>query len=112
MSKKTTETMTFTKTLTLNDGGLEIILAVDKDVDAVLAGSMRAEPAYGEGASHRTQTTRKYQCNAPLAWEEMIEKVGKKNGLATGGAAIRAVLLAGLEALGFDAEIESDDDEA
>lgn len=71
----------------------------------------RAKPNYGAGASHVTNTTRKYQCNADLRYAKAIKKLRTEHKLATDGAAIRMLLEAGLVALGFKdlvAEVEAD----
>lgn len=50
----------------------------------------RAKPHFGREASHRTESTRKYQCNAPIAWERYLKN----------GEAIREALYLGLVKLG------------
>jgi hypothetical protein len=106
MSKNTTEFLTITTTPSEQD----LILAEGADVDKILAGALRAPSQYGEFASHRTNSTRKYQCNASLAYEECIMKLVKKNELEKDGQAIRMIMEAGLKALGFGdivAEVEA-----
>lgn len=107
-------TITSTSFLLLVDSATsdETVLAVGDDVSTVLAGSQRAEPQYGPDASHVTNSTRKYQCNAPLAWEPMMRKVKKQIGADTQGAAIREIMRAGLEALGYHVELGADGEEA
>lgn len=87
------------------DGGTQEIVQVlatgKADVTELLAGSVRQAPAYGMEATHVTNTTRKYQCNAALAYMGPIAKLRKANGLETDGAAIRLILEAGLKKLGF-----------
>lgn len=71
----------------------------------------RAKPNYGAGASHVTNTTRKYQCNADLRYAKAIKKLRTEHKLTTDGAAVRMVLEAGLAALGFEelvADVEAD----
>lgn len=86
-------------TLEVVDDG---ILAVGKaDINELLNANVRAEPQYGADATHVTNTTRKYQCNAALRYEDAIAKLRTKHDLARDGAAIRMILEAGLRALGF-----------
>lgn len=66
----------------------------------------RAEPKFGMEASHVRRSTRKYQCNAALAFAKPIAKLRKEHGLKTEGKAIRLVLEAGLKALGFEELVE------
>jgi len=66
----------------------------------------RAEPAYGMEATHVTNTTRKYQCNAALTYAKAIKKLCKEHELPADGAAIRMVLEAGLKALGFKSLVD------
>ena len=86
------------------------VVAEGKD-DIADALAQRAKPHYGAEASHVTNTTRKYQCNADLRYAKAIAKLRKEHDLGTDGAAIRLVLEAGLKALGFKelvAEVEAD----
>lgn len=64
----------------------------------------RATPKYGKEASHRTEETRKYQCNAPLSWERLLRDVMKERKLKREGEAIRECLYAGLKALKLSPE--------
>lgn len=106
------KTTTVAQFLTISSAPSEqdLILAEGADVDKILAGALRAPSQYGEFASHRTNSTRKYQCNASLAYEECIAMVVKKNDLEKDGQAIRMIMEAGLRAMGFGdivAEVES-----
>jgi hypothetical protein len=56
----------------------------------------RATPKFGKLASHRTETTRKYQCNAPLEWEALIKALQKSIGAEREADAIRHALAKGL----------------
>jgi hypothetical protein len=107
--RQTTMSHNTNKFLTLTDAGLEMVLAEGSDVDKVLAGSLRAEPQYGPDASHRTvKGTRKFQCNAPVAFEVCMAKIMRANDFEKEGQAIRLVLAEGLKALGFDVEIDEE----
>lgn len=90
----------------ITDENAEILAVGKQDVEALLAGSVRAEPAYGMEASHVTNTTRKYQCNADLRYAAAIKKLRTANDFTTDGAAIRMVMEAGLKALGFAELVE------
>lgn len=81
----------------------EILAEGSADIKELLAAGVvgRAEPQYGMEASHVTNTTRKYQCNAALAYVEPIKRLRKKMDLGTDGAAIRLIMEAGLRSLGF-----------
>ena len=93
-----------------SNGKVKEVLAEGREaVEELLA--PRAKPSYGKDASHVTNTTRKYQCNADLRYAKAIAKLRKEHDLSTDGAAIRMVLEAGLKALGFKelvAEVEAD----
>jgi hypothetical protein len=80
-------------------GEVTQVLAEGEQVDKLLA--TRARPRYGTDASHVTNTTRKYQCNADLRYAKAIAKLKKEHDLDTDGTAIRMTLEAGLRALGF-----------
>lgn len=58
--------------------------------------SDRKSPEYGKLASHRTESTRKYQCNAPLEWEAAIKALMKSLGAKREADAIRHALGKGL----------------
>lgn len=80
---------------------VEVLAEGKTDIKAILDANVRAEPQYGMEASHVTNTTRKYQCNADLRYASAIRKLRSANELSTDGAAIRMVLEAGLKALGY-----------
>lgn len=64
----------------------------------------RAKPHYGTDATHRTETTRKYQANAPISWEKALRALAKEKGYKREGEAIREALYAGLKALKLSPE--------
>lgn len=111
-----TKTKAPTKLLTLTEGDLEMIIATGDDVETILAASMRAPSQYGLLASHRTNSTRKYQVMAAIPYEDCLKVLIAKNELPSEAAAIRIVMEAGLRAMGFGkvvdevhAEDEGDD---
>jgi len=53
-------------------------------------------PKYGKEASHRTESTRKYQCNGPLEFEKALKAIMKREGFTREGEAIRFALAKGL----------------
>jgi hypothetical protein len=114
--KKNSTTKPATTVLALvdADGAIKKVLAEGKaDIDEALA--TRAKPHYGAGASHVTNTTKKYQCNASLTYAKAIKKLRTEHKLDTDGAAIRLVLEAGLKALGFKelvVEVEAEREES
>lgn len=97
-------------------GEVGVVLAQGtSDIEAVLSAGLRAEPHYGMEASHVTNTTRKYQCNADLRYTGCIKAIRKEFDLGTDGAAIRTIMEAGLKALGFAKvvdEVQADRDAA
>jgi hypothetical protein len=54
------------------------------------------KPKYGKEASHRTESTRKYQCNAPLTFEAALRAIMKREKFTREGEAIRFALAKGL----------------
>lgn len=95
----------------VTDDGL--IAVGTADIDAVLNAGVRAEAHYGMEASHVTNTTRKYQCNADLRYAKAIKELRTEGGFETDGAAIRQIMEAGLKALGFAklvAEVQAERD--
>lgn len=91
---------------TSTDEVVDILAVGPTDIQTVLSAAQRKAPEYGSDATHVTNTTRKYQCNAALAYEGPIAKLRKANKFATDGAAIRLILEAGLKALGFEDIVE------
>lgn len=79
----------------------EVLAVGPTDVTAVLNANLRAAPAYGMDASHVTNTTRKYQCNASLVYAKAVRELRKARDFGTDGAAIRLILEEGLIAMGY-----------
>lgn len=100
MSKNTKVAAQFL-TITSAPSDTDLILAEGADVDLVLAGSLRAPSQYGLLASHRTNSTRKYQVMAAIPYEDCLKVLIAKNELPSEAAAIRLCFEAGLRAMGF-----------